>query len=125
MVNKRVFNTLHKAEEYCEKHKLDVDENILSENPEVLEEAKNICRTVLPLLHDMKESLQVIYDQQAEIFHKKAAAYEESKTKRDLLREYKNEQSHRALGILEGILMVRNTIDRQIEIHERIIHIRK
>ncbi len=120
LVGKRVFNRLRAAEEYCEKHNLDVDENILSENPKILEEAKNICRTILPILHDMKKELQDVYDEQANIYHRKVDDFKEAETKRDLLRDYKREQMQRALGILEGISMVRGVIDKQIQVHEQV-----
>ena len=57
LANKRVFSSLSQAEQYCDKHCFDVDEFIHSENPEVLEEAHQICSNVLPLLYDIRESI--------------------------------------------------------------------
>ena len=48
IVRGRVFNTLHQAEEYCRENGLDLDEEILSENADILKEAKAIrCFTYI------------------------------------------------------------------------------
>ena len=124
LVNKRVFNTLYKAELYCDKHGFDVNKFIRSENPEVLSEAKEICRNVLPLLYDIKESIRKLHDEQLEQVRKKFDELNESKTKRDLLYDYKNKQAHKALGVIEGISMILNIVNEEIENHEKVIQIR-
>jgi len=68
----------------------------------------------------MKKELQDVYDEQANIYHRKVDDFKEAETKRDLLRDYKREQMQRALGILEGISMVRGVIDKQIQVHEQV-----
>lgn len=124
LVNKRVFNTLYKAELYCDKHGFDVNEFIRSENPEVLSEAKGICRNVLPLLYDIKESIRKLHDEQLEQVRKKIDELNESKTKRDLLYDYKNEQIHKALGVIEGISMILNIVNEEIENHKKVIQLK-
>jgi len=124
LVNKRVFNTLYKAELYCDKHGFDVNEFIRSENPEVLSEAKEICRNVLPLLYDIKESIRKLHDEQLEQVRKKIDELNESKTKRDLLYDYKNEQVHKALGVIEGISMILNIVNEEIENHKKVIQLK-
>jgi len=92
LVGKKVFNRLRAAEVFCNENNLDVGENILSENKDVLEAAKQICFYVLPILHDMKKELQDVYDEQANIYHRKVDDFKEAETKRDLLRDYYQEQ---------------------------------
>ena len=106
---------------YCDKHGFDVNEFIRSENPEVLSEAKEICRNVLPLLYDIKESIRKLHDEQLEQVRKKIDELNESKTKRDLLYDYKNEQVHKALGVIEGISMILNIVNEEIENHKKVI----
>ena len=123
LVGKRVFNRLRVAEIYCNDNNLDVD-CILSENKDVLDEVKKICFDVLPLLHDMEKELQDIYDEQQKIYHRKVDEFKEAETKRDLLRDYKRERMQRAMGVLEGINMVKNVIRKQINVHSSAIHLK-
>ncbi len=116
---------MRKAEQYCDKNNLDVDDCIRSENPDVLKEAKSICLDVLPLLRDMKESIREEYDKQVEVYHRKVDEFKESETKRDLLRGYKENQMHEALGVLHGISMVQSIIDSQIENHEKVRYLQR
>jgi len=120
LVNRRVFSSLRKAEQYCDNNNLDVDECIRSESPDVLKEAKEICLDVLPLLRDIKESIQEEYDKQREVYHKAVDEFKESETKRDLLRGYKEQQMREALGELRGISKVIEIIDEQIQNHEKV-----
>ena len=124
LVGKRVFNSLRVAEIFCNDNGLDVDDCILSENKDVLDEAKNICFNVLPLLHDMEKELQYIYDEQQKIYHRKVDEFKEAETKRDLLRDYKRERMQMAMGILEGINMVKNVIRKQIDVHSSVTHLK-
>ena len=124
LVGKRVFNSLIVAEIFCNDNGLDVDDCILSENKDVLDEAKNICFNVLPLLHDMEKELQYIYDEQQKIYHRKVDEFKEAETKRDLLRDYKRERMQMAMGILEGINMVNNVIRKQIDVHSSVTHLK-
>lgn len=125
LVNRRVFSSLRKAEQYCDKNNLDVDDCIRSENPDVLKEAKSICLDVLPLLRDMKESIREEYDKQVEVYHRRVDEFKESETKRDLLRGYKENQMHEALGVLHGIGVVQSIIDSQIENHEKVRYLQR
>ena len=107
LVGKRVFNSLIVAEIFCNDNGLDVDDCILSENKDVLDEAKNICFNVLPLLHDMEKELQYIYDEQQKIYHRKVDEFKEAETKRDLLRDYKRERMQMAVPqLLQNVTMV-------------------
>ena len=45
-------------------------------------------------------------------------------TKRDLLRGYKREQMQRAMGVLEGINMVKSVIRKQIAVHSSVTHLK-
>lgn len=47
-MNRKVFSSLGKAEQYCAKNNLDVNEYIRSESPDVLKEAKEICLGTSP-----------------------------------------------------------------------------
>jgi len=120
LVNRRVFSSLRKAEQYCDKNNLDVDEYIRSESPDVLKEAKEVCLDVLPLLRDIKESIQEEYDKKREVYHRAVEEFKESETKRDLLRGYKEQHMREALGELRGISAVQSIIDNQIENHEKV-----
>lgn len=124
LVGKRVFNSLRAAEIYCNDNNLDVDDCILSENKDVLDEAKKICSYVLPVLHDIEKEFRDIYDEQQNIYHRKVAEFKESETKRDLLRGYKREQMQRAMGVLEGINMVKSVIRKQIAVHSSVTHLK-
>lgn len=120
LVGKRVFNSLRKAEQYCEINKLDVDDCILSEDTGVLMTAKDVCNDVLPLLYDINNIIQEVYEKQHKDFERKAKEYNESKEVRDLLRDLKKEYMSRSLGVLDGIHMIRRIINEQIEIHEAV-----
>lgn len=111
---------MRKAEQYCDKNNLDVDEYIRSESPDVLKEAKEVCLDVLPLLRDIKESIQEEYDKKCEVYHGAVEEFKESETKRDLLRGYKEQHMREALGELRGISAVQSIIDNQIENHEKV-----
>lgn len=120
LVNRRVFSSLRKAEQFCDKNNMDVDECILSESADVLKEAKEICLDVIPLLRDIKESVQEEYDKQREVYHKAVDEFKESETKRDLLRGYKEQQVHKGIGELRGISKVIEILDEQIQVHEQV-----
>lgn len=120
LVKRRVFNKLSQAELYCGKHNLDVNDHIRSESPEIFEQAKEICHNVLPVLYEIREQISNAWDKEAEAYRKKIADYKESLTKRDLLRDYKHEQVHKHLGVLNGIADVREIINRQIEVHREV-----
>lgn len=120
LVNRKVFSSLRKAEQYCDKNNLDVDEYIRSESPDVLKEAKEICLDVLPLLRDIKESIQEEYDNQLVVYNRAVNEYKESETKRDLLRGYKEQHMRESLGELRGIARVIGIIDEQIENHQKV-----
>lgn len=124
LVGKRVFNSLRAAEVFCNENNLDVNECILSENKDVLEAAKQICFYVLPILHDMKKEISDVYGEQAKVYNRKIDEFKESETKRDLLRGYKEKQMHEAYGILQGIGMVQSIINKQIEVHESVTHLK-
>jgi len=121
LVGKRVFTELHAAENYCDKKGLDVDEYIQSENKEVLDQVKGIAHDVLPVLYDIREQCSKCFELQLKKANRLSEEYQESLTKRDLLREYKKEQFIRQQGVLDGITMFQNTITKQIEVHERIV----
>ena len=120
LVNRKVFSSLRKAEQYCDKNNLDVDECILSESADVLNEVKEISLDVLPLLRDIRQSIQEEYDKQREVFNKAVDEFKESETKRDLLRGYKEQQVHEGIGELRGISKVIGIIDEQIQVHEQV-----
>ncbi len=120
LVNRKVFSSLRKAEQYCDKNNLDVDECILSESADVLNEVKEICLDVLPLLRDIRQSIQEEYDKQREVFNKAVDEFKESETKRDLLRGYKEQQVHEGIGELRGISKVIEIINEQIQVHEQV-----
>lgn len=120
LVNRKVFSSLKKAEQYCDKNNLDVDEYIRSESPDVLKEAKEICLDVLPLLRDIKESIQEEYDNQLVVYNRAVNEFKESETKRDLLRGYKEQHMRESLGELRGIARVIGIIDEQIENHQKV-----
>lgn len=124
LVGERVFNSLRVAEIYCNDNNLDVNDCILSENKDVLDEAKKICFYVLPILQDMEKEFQGIYDEQEKIYYRKVAEFKEAETKRDLLRDYKREQMQRAMGVLEGISMIKNVIGKQIAVHSSVAHLK-
>lgn len=111
-----MFNLLRHAELYCEKHGLDVNDDIHSENPEVLRQAKEICHNVLPVLYDIREQIL----NTAEAYRKKIERHSESKIKHDLLQELKNEEVYRTLGVIKGIGEIRGIIEKQIEAHREI-----
>jgi hypothetical protein len=120
LVNKRVFSLFRKAELFCDKNGLGVDEYIRSESPDVLKEAKEICFNVLPILYDIKESIQEEYDNQLVVCDKVVDEFKELETKRDLLRSYKEQQVHEGIGELRGILKAIRIIDEQILVHEQV-----
>lgn len=120
LVGKRVFNSLRKAEQHCETNKLDVDDCILSEDNGVLMTAKDVCNDVLPLLYDINNIIQEVYEKQHKDFKRKVKEYNESKEVRDLLRDLKKEYMSRSHGVLDGIHMIREIINEQIEVHEAV-----
>jgi hypothetical protein len=121
LVEKRVFTEISCAEKYCDKKGLDVDEHIQSESKEVLNQVKRIAHDVLPVLYDTREQCSKHFESQLEKAHRLSKEYQEALTKRDLLREYKKEQSIRQLGILDGITIFQNIVTKHIEVHEKII----
>lgn len=123
LVNRRVFSSLRKAEQYCGKNNLDVDDCIRSENPDVLKEAKEICLDVLPLLRDIKESIQEEYENQLVVYSKAVDEFKESETKRDLLRGYKEQHMRELMGELRGISRIIEIIHEQIQVHEQVGHL--
>lgn len=120
LVNRRVFSSLRKAEQFCDKNNMDVDECILSESADVLKEVKEICLDVIPLLCDIKQSIQEEYDKKREVFNKAVDEFKESETKRDLLRGYKEQQVHECIGELRGISKVIEILDEQIQVHKQV-----
>lgn len=124
LVGERVFNSLRVAELFCNDNGFDVNDCILSENKDVLAEAKKICSYVLPLLYDMEKELQGLYDEKEKIYYRKVAEFKKAETKRDLLYGYKREQLQRAMGVLEGISMIKNVIRKQIAVHSSVTHLK-
>lgn len=120
LVNRKVFSSLRKAEQYCDKNKLDPDDYIRSESPDVLKEAKEICLDVLPLLHDIKESIQEEYDNQLVEYNRAVNVYKGSEIKCDLMRGYKEQYMRESLGELRGIAKGIEIIDEQIENHQKV-----
>jgi len=122
-VNRRVFSSLRQAEEFCDNKNLDVDYYILSESADVLKEAKEICLDVIPLLRDIKESIQEKYDTQREVFSKAVDEFKKSEQERDMLRDYKEQRMRELMGELRGISAVIGIIDEQIQVHEQVRHL--
>jgi hypothetical protein len=120
-VDRRAFTKLTEAEKFCIKNNLDVNKDILSEDPAVLETAKDICFTVLPVLSDLKESIQEEFNNQLIVYNKAVDEFKESETKCDLLRNYKEQQMYEALGKLRGIAKVLEIIEEQIQAHKEIL----
>lgn len=123
LVNRRVFSSLRQAEEFCDNKNLDVDYYILSESADVLKEAKEICLDVIPLLRDIKESIQEKYDTQREVFSKAVDEFKKSEQERDMLRDYKEQRMRELMGELRGISAVIGIIDEQIQVHEQVRHL--
>lgn len=122
-MNKRVFSSLRQAELFCDKNNLDVDAYILSESADVLKEVKEICLDVIPLLRDIKESVQEKYDKQREVFSNAVEEFKKSEKERDLLRGYKEQRMRELMGELRGISSIIGIIDEQIQVHEQVKHL--
>jgi len=123
IVRGRVFNTLHQAEEYCRENGLDLDEEILSENADVLKEAKAISRSALPILKNLQKRYDNEYQKQCSDYDRKIKEYKDSLNVRDLLRGLKYEHAIEQLGVLKGMHILSKHIRQEIEILESILRI--
>jgi len=123
LVGKRAFHSLGKAEQYCDKNGLDVDKEIRSENDDIKELAHTIANTNIALLEDIMEKCQVMHEEKLAKTQKVSDDYNTSLNNRDLLREYKNEQADRCLGVLEGMSLIRQIILNELHESQQILHI--
>jgi len=123
IVRGRVFNTLHQAEEYCRENGLDLNEEILSENADVLKEAKAISRSALPILKNLQKRYDNEIQKQRSDYDRKIKEYKDSLNVVDPFRELKHEYAIEQLGVLEGMHILSKHIRQEIEILESILRI--
>ncbi len=120
-VGNMVFKDLREAEMYCWEKNLDVDEHIKSGTPAILLESLNICRTVLPVLDRMEDQIGILYREKYKEKSRRAKEYRETIGKRDLLKEYKQEQLIRSIALLEGIWLVREIVNKEKTKYQKIL----
>ena len=123
IVKGKVFNSLHQAEEYCRENNLDLNDEILSENDDILKQAKVISRNNLPLLYSIKEYQYKQIAEESQVYDKRVKEYKESLKCRDLDRELKHRYMIEQLGVMHGMQKMRGLIQSEIEVMESILRI--
>lgn len=75
---------------------------------------------VLPLLRDIKESIQEEYNTQLVVYKRLVEEFKEAETNRELIWGYKERQVNEGIGELRGISKAIEIIDDQIQVHEKV-----
>lgn len=119
LVNNRVFGSIPEAIKFCEDNGIG-EENIKTEDPEVLEECKRIARATLPLLEALKDKLQELFKLHIEETRKFYNEYDKRKVKEvgaGVYRDWGLMESGKVTGVYEAMVEV----DAQIMLFHNIL----